>query len=345
MRQRSRQIVKLDDVASMAGVSPSTVSLYVRYPEKVSARTGAKIQNAIDSLGYVHNKIASQFTGGRSSSMAVVLPSLANIIFSRVIQQIERTVSAQGYQLTIASHDHSLDKEEEQIRAILQWSPAVIAIAGADHKPETLKMLENSGVPVIQMWQVDGSELTAQVGNNHVQIGYEAARFLMDSGCKKLGYFTTRFAEDIRARKRYKGFCNALAEHEITPILVDIPRTENIYQASREILMKTLIKERDIDGIFCTSDAIASALLMEACDRGIRVPERLSILGFGDFPSSAWMSPVSLSSVNLNADIIAAQTAEMMLRMSREENYKGEIVDVGFEIMPRSSTKLPFFTD
>lgn len=160
------------------------MSLYIRYPEKVSERTGAKIQHAIDQLGYVHNKIASQFTGGRSSSMAVVLPSLANIIFSRVIQQIERTVSEQGYQLSIASHDHNLEKEEAQVRAILQWSPAVIAIAGADHKPETLKMLENSGVPVVQMWQVDGSNFSAQVGNDHIHIGYEAARFLVESGCK-----------------------------------------------------------------------------------------------------------------------------------------------------------------
>lgn len=344
MRQRSRQIIKLDDVAQQAGVSPSTVSLYIRYPEKVSERTGAKIQHAIDQLGYVHNKIASQFTGGRSSSMAVVLPSLANIIFSRVIQQIERTVSEQGYQLSIASHDHNLEKEEAQVRAILQWSPAVIAIAGADHKPETLKMLENSGVPVVQMWQVDGSNFSAQVGNDHIHIGYEAARFLVESGCKKLGYFTTRFAEDIRARKRYEGFCHALAELGVSVALVDIPRTENIYQASRETLTKTLIKERGMDGIFCTSDAIASALLMEACDRGIRVPDQLSILGFGDFPSSAWMSPVSLSSVNLNADVIATRTAEMMLKMGSDENYHGEVCDVGFEIMPRGSTKLPIYT-
>lgn len=63
MRQRSRQIVKLDDVAHQAGVSPSTVSLYIRQPDRVS-EDREKIQAAIDNLGYVHNKIASQFTGG-----------------------------------------------------------------------------------------------------------------------------------------------------------------------------------------------------------------------------------------------------------------------------------------
>lgn len=342
MRQRSRQIVKLDDVAQRAGVSPSTVSLYIRQPERVSDKTGKKIQTAIDALGYVHNKIASQFTGGQSSNMAVVLPSLANTFFSHVVQRIESTVSAQGFQLSIASHDHSLDKEEEQIRSILQWSPAVIAIAGADHKPSTLKMLHNSGVPVIQMWQVDGGTFAAQVGNDHEKIGYAAARYLLETGCSKLAYFTTRFKDDIRARIRYAGFCRALEEQGRTPLLVDIPSGENIWQGSREILIKTLVKERGLDGIFCTSDSIATALLMEAQARGISVPDKLSILGYGDFPSSAWLSPVTLSSVNLNADEIAARTAEMMLKMSADRGYEGEVVDVGFEIMPRGSTRLPF---
>ncbi|MVT03932.1 LacI family transcriptional regulator [Enterobacter sp. 10-1] len=342
MRQRSRQIVKLDDVAEKAGVSPSTVSLYIRQPDRVSDKTGKKIQAAIDSLGYVHNKIASQFTGGQSSNMAVVLPSLANTFFSHVVQCIESTVSAQGFQLSIASHDHSLDKEEEQIRSILQWSPAVIAIAGADHKSSTLKMLRNSGVPVVQMWQVNGGAFPAQVGNNHEQIGYAAARYLLETGCDKLAYFTTRFDDDIRARIRYIGFCRALEEHDKTPLLVDIPRSENIWQASREILTKTLVKERGLDGIFCTSDAIGTALLMESQARGIAIPEKLSILGYGDFPSSAWLSPTTLSSVNLNADAMAVCTAEMMLKMSADRSYEGEIVDVGFEIMPRGSTRLPF---
>lgn len=342
MRQRSRQIVKLDDVAHQAGVSPSTVSLYIRQPDRVSEKTGKKIQAAIDNLGYVHNKIASQFTGGRSCNMAVVLPSLANVTFSYVIQKIESTVSEQGFQLSIASHDHSLDKEEEQIRAILQWSPAVIAIAGADHKASTLKMLKNSGVPVVQMWQVDGSAFSAQVGNNQEQIGYSAARYLLDTGCSLLAYFTTRFDDDIRACTRYNGFCRALEEKGEKPLLVDIPQTPNIWQASREILMQTLVKERGVDGIFCTSDAIATALLMETQARGIKVPEQLSILGFGDFPSSAWLAPVTLSSIKWNADEIADRTAEMMLRMAQDKTWQGEIVDVGFEIMPRGSTRLPF---
>lgn len=341
MRQRSRQAVKLDDVAKRVGVSPSTVSLYVRRPEKVSPATGSKIQRAIDDLGYVHNKIASQFTGGRSNNMAVVVPSVANITFSNAIQQIEKVVSEQGFQLTIASHDHNLDKEEAQIRSLLEWKPAAIAIAGAVHNPGTLRMLQNSGIPVVQMWQVEGEDFQAQVGINHVEAGYQSARYLLDSGCKKLAYFTTRFEEDVRARKRYEGFSKAVEKAGGTPIVVDVPDGDNLYAEARPLLLQTMVKERGLDGIVVSRDTLGIALLSEAAERGIAVPEKLSVLGFGDFPMSGHLYPVSLSSLNIHDSVIARSTGEMMLRMTDDPEYKGEVVDVGFDIIPRGSTRFP----
>ncbi|MGL5757926.1 LacI family DNA-binding transcriptional regulator [Plesiomonas sp.] len=343
MYSRSKQAVKLDDVAALAKVSPSTVSLYVRLPEKVSEKTGRKIQQAIDELGYVHNKIASQFTAGRSSSMAVIVPSISNITFSSFVQQIEHVVSEAGFQLYIASHDHSMEKEEQQVRSILQWSPAAIALTGAKHSETTIRMLQHSGVPVVQAWQVgEQSPFPAQVGIDHAKVGYDAVQYLLRSGCQRIAYFTTRFADDVRAQNRYAGFCQALNEVGMPPLLVEIPHSENIYPATREALLKALIKERNMDGIFASNDMIATALLMETVERNIRVPAQLSILGFGDFPSSGYLAPVTLSSININVDEVASRTAEMMLMMAKKADYTGEIVDVGFDLIPRQSTRFVF---
>ncbi|QIZ77495.1 LacI family DNA-binding transcriptional regulator [Ferrimonas lipolytica] len=341
MRPPIKKSIKLDDVASLAGVSPSTVSLYVRRPDKVSANTGTKIQQAIDELGYVHNKIASQLTGGRSQSMALLVPSIANIAFSEAIQQIEKQLSQANYTLSIATYDHDLDKEEEQIRSILAWKPAAIAITGATHKPNTIKMLKASGIPVVQMFQVDRGDFTAQVGINHTKAGYAAADYLLETGCKKPAYFSTRLEDDVRAKKRCNGFIAALEEHNIEPVVVDIAGNENIYAATRPALLRAMVANRGIDGIFASNDSIATALLMEANDKGIKVPEQLSILGFGDFPYSGYLSPVSLSSMSLHAKQVARHSAEMMLRMAQDESYEGERIDVGFEIIPRQSTRLP----
>ena len=102
-----------------------------------------------------------------------------------------------------------------------------------------------------------------------------------------------------------------------------------------------MISNRGIDGILASNDAIGAALLMEANDKGIKVPDQLSILGFGDFPISEYLSPVSLSSINLHRDIVAKTTADMMIRMAQDTNYEGEIINVGYEIIPRASTRLP----
>lgn len=340
MSSRSKKTVKLDDVAALANVSPSTVSLYVRHPDKVKANTGHKIQLAIDKLGYVHNKIASQFTAGRSSAMAIIVPSISNITFSSFVQQIEHIVSDADFQLYIASHDHSMEKEEQQIRSILQWSPAAITLTGSKHSDTTIRMLEHSAVPVVQAWQIgETSPFVAQVGIDHFQVGYDVASYLVRSGCQKIAYFTTRFNDDVRAQSRYSGFCQALETAGMDPLLVEIPYSDNIYPTARELLIKTLIKERKLDGIFASNDTIGTALLMEAIARNIPVPEQLSIIGFGDFPGSGYLAPVTLSSININIHSVASQAASMMLRMAREPDYKGEIIDVGFDLIPRQSAR------
>lgn len=337
---RSKQIIKLNDVAELAKVSPSTVSLYIRHPNKVSEKNGRKIQHAINELGYVHNKIASQFTAGRSSSMAVIVPSISNITFSNFVQRIENIVSDAGFQLYIASHGHSMEKEEQQIRALLQWSPAAISLTGAKHSDTTIRMLEHSGVPVVQAWEIGSqSHFSAQVGIDHIQVGNDAANYLLRSGCKKIAYFTTRFSDDVRAQSRYEGFKQALDKAGIAPLLIEIPYSDNIYPKTRSVLIQTLLKERQLDGIFATNDTIATALLMETIERKIKVPEQLSIIGFGDFPSSGYLAPITLSSINVNTNTIANQTANMMLKMAREPDYHGEIIDVGFDLVPRQSTR------
>ena len=343
MRKRTNQPVTLNDVAADAGVSPSTVSLYIRKLEKVSLKIGKKIQNSIDTKGYVHNKIASQFTGSQSSTIALIVPSISNAVISDILQEIDEQVSKSGLQLKIASHDHNLQKEEEQLRSMLEWSPAVVIIAGCDHTSKTMAMLENTSVPVIQMLELGGDRKT-QVGFDHHKAGYEVARYLHDSGCKKIAFFTTRLEDDLRAKKRCDSYALALQELGLNhqPIIIDIPYSRNIYDDAKKYLSMVLANEKGIDGIIATSDAIGIGLLMEANRQGIAIPERLSIIGFGDFPISASLGPVSLSSVNLNNEHLAKELAKAALSYCLDSDFEGGVVDTKYSIVPRQSTKLVF---
>tara|TARA_Y100001956_G_C4097824_1_gene176123 strand:+ start:248 stop:1276 length:1029 start_codon:yes stop_codon:yes gene_type:complete len=340
MRKKATQTVKIDDVALHASVSPSTVSLYIRKPEKVSKKTGDKIQKSIDELGYVYNKIASQFTGSKSKSISVIVPSIANEVISDILQQLEELVSQKGFQLKIASHDHNLDKEEEQVRSMLEWSPSILIITGQEHTDATNKMLKGSSATVIQLLDL-GGDTDIRVGLEHEKSGFDTTQYLIDSGCKKIAYFSTRYKDDIRAQKRYIGYCEALRNAEQQePVLIDIPYTRNSYEDTRRHLSQALANHRGIDGIVATNDAIGIGVILEATQRGIAIPEQLSVIGFGDFSISSCLTPISLSSVNLNSQIIAEELANLAFESFHDENFVPRVVDTGYSIVPRDSTKL-----
>lgn len=341
MRKKATQTVKIDDVALRAGVSPSTVSLYIRKPEKVSKKTGNKIQKSIDELGYVYNKIASQFTGSKSKSISVIVPSISNEVISDLLQQLEELVSQEGFQLKIASHNHNLHKEEEQVRSMLEWSPSVLMITGKEHTVVTNKMLANSSATIIQLIDLDGN-LDVRVGFDHRKSGFDTTQYLIDTNCKKIAYFSTRYEDDIRAQKRFLGYCQALsnADQQQEPLLIDIPYTRNSYEDARRYLSQALANHRGIDGIVATNDAIGIGVILEATQRGIAIPEQLSVIGFGDFSISSCLSPISLSSVNLNSQIIAKELAKLAFESYQDESFTPRVVNTGYNIVPRGSTKL-----
>ncbi|WP_045419565.1 LacI family DNA-binding transcriptional regulator [Vibrio campbellii] len=341
MRKKATQTVKIDDVAFHAKVSPSTVSLFIRKPEKVSKKTGDKIQKSIDELGYVYNKIASQFTGSKSKTISIIVPSISNEVFSDILQRLEEIVSTKGFQLKIASHDHNLIKEEEQIRSMLEWSPSTLIITGQEHTESSKKMLNNTSSTVIQMMDLDGT-FSRQVGFDQEKSGFDATQYLRDSGCRKIAFFATRFEDDIRAQKRYNGYCKAISNFEggCTPILIDIPYSRNSYEDARRHLSQALAKHRGIDGIVATNDAIGIGSMIEAHERGIKIPEQMSVIGFGDFSISACLAPITLSSVNLHSEQMAQKLAELTFASFDSTTPLEKNIDTGYSIIPRGSTKL-----
>lgn len=345
MRKKITQTVKIEDVAVHANVSPSTVSLYIRKPEKVSTKTGTKIQKSIDALGYVYNKIASQFTGSKSKVISVIVPSISNEVIGDILQQLEDLISKEGFQLKIASHNHNLEKEEMQIRSMLEWSPSTLVITGQEHTENTKKLLNSTSATVIQLLEL-GGEISHQIGFDHVKSGYDTTKYLLDTGCKKVAYFTTRYDDDVRAQKRFDGYQKALEEAEShvykEAILIDIPYTRNTYEDARRHLSQSLANHRGIDGIIATNDAIGIGIILEASHKGIAIPNQLSVIGFGDFSISSCLSPISLSSVNLNNTRIAQELAKVAIENYHSNDAEGRIIDTGYSITPRESTKLVY---
>jgi LacI family gluconate utilization system Gnt-I transcriptional repressor len=298
----------LADVARHAGVTTMTVSRFLRTPEQVAPMTAQRVQEALERTGYVANKQAGILATGASSMVAAIIPNIAHSIFSETIQGLSDTLEAQGFELLLASSGYSLEREQKQIRALLGWNPFALVVTGRHHTPDSIRLLlaaQGAGTPVVEMWdQTSSRPEFAHIGFDHTAAGALMARHLMAKGYRRLVYVDSGVAEDFRAHERGVGFVQAAAaQHGVEARVVRAGIGEPI-AAGRALLRKLIesisstgnrsknkpYQEQASHAVAFANDHLAVGAWLQAQDLRIAVPERIALLGFGDFPLAGQIS-------------------------------------------------------
>ncbi len=279
----------LADVARRAGVTTMTVSRMLREPHRVSGETGERIRQALADTGYSPNKQAATMASGRSAIVAAIIPNVANSIFAETVQGLSDVLQPAGLELLLASTNYSLEREEEQLRAVLGWAPAALVVTGLRHTAGALALLrqaQSSGTPVIEIWEKDpaGMEFT-QIGFNHRSVGQTMAQHLLDCGHTDLVYVDSGVEEDFRAHERGQGFALTAERAGASVRIIKADRGEPM-AAGRQAL-QSLRSGPLPDGIAFANDHLAAGAWLQAQDAGIQVPLEVALLGFGDFPIAA----------------------------------------------------------
>jgi LacI family transcriptional regulator, gluconate utilization system Gnt-I transcriptional repressor len=322
--RRGHGRVTLRDVAQVAGVTSITVSRYLREPERVSQDTAITIRAALAATGYVPNRQAGQLASGQSRIVAALLPNLANSIFAETAQGLSDTLQAADHELLIASTGYSLEREEEQLRALLGWFPAAVVVTGRRHSPAARALLDAtqaSGTPVIEIWDRHEPEPVGsaghqlpftQIGFNHDDVGRAMAEHLLRAGHRRLAYVDSGVAEDYRAHERGQAFARAAQEAGAHVDVIAAPPGD-AFDAGRSVV-NTLLAPRkpEISAAAFANDHLASGALLEATRRKLAVPRRLALLGFGDFAIARQLEP-GLSSVRLPRYEIGSAAARSLL--------------------------------
>jgi LacI family transcriptional regulator, gluconate utilization system Gnt-I transcriptional repressor len=330
--RRGHGRVTLQEVAAQAGVTAITVSRYLREPDVVAPATALRIQAALSATGYVPNKQAGQLASGHSRMVAAIIPSISNSIFSETVQGLSDTLQASGYELMLASSGYSLEREEAQIRAVLAWSPSALVVTGRHHTVGATLMLmgaQRGRTPVVEIWdqpaEGEGSsmETISQVGFNHQEVGRAMAEHLLSRGHRHLAYVDSGVVEDFRAHERGAGFRAATRAHSRTnrrdPATVKLikPPAGDAFECGRLALSQMLalpgsIATANITAAAFANDHLACGALLEAQARGIKVPNQLALMGFGDFPISRQLQP-QLSTISPPRLDIGVQAAQVLL--------------------------------
>ena len=273
----------LRDVSEASGVSEMTVSRVLRNRGDVSDRTRAKVVEAAKRLGYVPNKIAGALASSRVNLVAVVVPSLSNLVFPEMLAGVEEVLGGTDLQPVVGTTSYDPAKEERTLFQMLSWRPSGVIVAGLEHTEASRAMLANCGVPVVEVMDVDGEPVDAAVGISHWRAGYRVGTEIAARGYSRVGVLGTKMDGDHRARKRIEGLERALAEAGI-PVADQMAYSGwSGFAKGREMSAAMLERTPDLDFLFYTNDLTGAGGLLYALERGLDVGGALGLSGFNAF--------------------------------------------------------------
>ena len=333
----------LVDVASLAGVTTMTVSRYLREPQRVSELASQRIREALAVTGYTPNKQAGSLASGKSLVIAAVIPKIGNSPFAETVQALCDSFQGTGHELLLAATNYSLDREEEQVRTMLGWTPSALIIVGRRHSPGTVAMMRaarDKGLPVLEIWdRSPGKAEVIQVGFDHRAVGAMMAGHLIDRGYRDLAYVDTGEPADFRAHERGKGFVRHAEHLRCKVISMVAPGLEPV--AAGRACLQRLTSAGLPRAIAFANDHLAIGAYLEALAQGIRIPDELAMIGFGNFPLSAQLGD-GISSVEPQRYRIGqAAAAEVMAALGKPAPASMPVLDARAlepQVIHRAST-------
>ena len=270
----------LRDVSEASGVSEMTVSRVLRNRGDVSEATRAKVLEAAKTLGYVPNKIAGALASQRVNLVAVIIPSMRNMVFPEVMAGISAVLEDTELQPVVGVTDYEPEKEERVLYEMLSWRPSGVIIAGVEHTEASKAMMQASGIPVVEIMDTDGNPIDTAVGISHRRAGREMAKAILRAGYQKIGFLGTKMPLDYRARKRFEGFTEALAKGGVEVVEQEFYSGGSALAKGREMTQAILEREPELDFLYYSNDMIGAGGLLYLLEQGRDIPGDIGLAGF-----------------------------------------------------------------
>ncbi len=322
----------LDDVAAQAGVSAATVSRFVNNPGVVAPATAERIRAAIAATGYIPNLLASGMASNKSKLVAVLIPHLTDSMLNDTIEAMVAEISAAGMMVMLGVTGVSAARTGELIRgALSRRVDAIISSGPLD--PDTLDLVRRSPALFLQIWELPPDPVGMAVGFSHAAAGRDIARFLVSRGYRRPHLITAEGARAAVRRDAFLAEWQALDGGPVSQASVDIPSR---FGHARRAFADLRRLDQMPDVVVCGSDYLAQGLIVEAQAAGLRVPDDLAVMGFGNSSVAGEMRP-TITTVDVDGTRIAREAIAAIRRHGDGLPPDERSIDVGFRLIARES--------
>lgn len=331
---KKKNNITIYDVASEAGVSPSTVSRTLRDEGyAVSAETKEKVLLAVKKLNYNTKIYYKEKDSKPKNKIAVVVPNIMNPYYSTLVTGVEYNLHISGMQMVLFNTGGDKTREVSAVEEIIESAFIGVIIVSICDKHDHIQKLISSNIKVIACEQnidLDCNSVTF----NFFDGGYMATEFLISKGRKKIAFISSPLDRYSRI-SLYNGYKKALKRNSIDldKKLVKVSKYEKptgieVYEFKNgKDQIDELIKDGIIpDGIFCINDITAIGVIHQLQQYGYKIPNDVAVIGFDNIYFSSMIYP-SLTTIDQSTYELGTMAAEILVGSINDPN-RGNISTV-----------------
>ena len=331
---------KQSDVARLAGVSQTTVSQVLNNAAAFSVpqETRQRVIDAVSQLGYIPNGLARSLRTQKTSTIASVIPDIANPFYPALERGIQDVAEARGHDLIVYNTDGEPDKERRCLDSLLRGRVDGVVGVFFHLSVADLQRLQARNIAAVLLEEPGiGGAPSADVDRVYVdnaKAAHAAVAYLLAQGHRKIsmlsgppGTLTSRTGGYVQA---LRGHPQAAEPH----IIVTPGFTET---CGHDGMQRALQRSPLPDAVFAANDLMAMGALRALRKAGVRVPDDLALFGFDDIPVARLLTP-ALSTVSQFQEQLGRRAAELLFeRMENPEVGAGRSEELPFELMIRDS--------
>lgn len=330
--------ITIRTVAEVAGVSKSTVSRVLNNQENVRPETRQKVMAAIEKLNYRPSSTARLLVTKKSRTIGVVVPDLADHLLALMVKGAEDFARKHDYNAVVYSTRWEVAEEWHYTRVVQEDQVDGILAVGGEMVPDAyLDFLVKQDIPIVLVDRIREHDSIMTVNANHERGAYQGVQYLLERGHRHLACITGPLNRRV-IMDRQKGFERAVANYNVTDCIYNVLQGDGTISGGYEATRK-LLKQSDPTAIFYTSDWMAIGGLRALQERGLHVPEDVSVMGCDDLEGTAYLNPPLTTLKQPHYEMGAVGMKLLIHRIEDREEPLPRNVDFDLELVVRESVR------
>src|SRR6056297_2776252 len=330
-------MVTIKDVAKLAGVSISTVSRVINDSKPVSKEVREKVLEIIKETGYRPNDVARSLVTRRSYLIGVIVNDLSSSYVAEMVKGVEEVGKMYNFDILLCSSYYDKDAQLKYLRLLDRKQAEGLILIGYKYDKEIIKNVKELNKPTIFFTRDLVDESLKYVKIDSKSAMYEMTNFVIKKGHKNILYVSDYVEKSTYEKEKIEGFRGAVNDNEIEKHeIIEVQGRK--YKEGYKFGEKLYGRDFEYTAIVCTNDDIAYGIMNALSDNNIKVPEDVSVVGYGGYKESKIIRP-SLTTISEPYYDIGAVAIRNLIKETESEEKVENKINLPFTLIKRDSLK------